>query len=115
MAIASSTGRPFYSAFYYKGWLNLSGRFWIILLDRGHWGILLSVIMFKSSDYGKFTSIIGIIGFALEQDPPKGLYPKIWGQIDPFLIGIGGVFIMVWYFLVYIKILTLSRKSNNSL
>jgi hypothetical protein len=78
----------------------------------GIWGILLSIIMFKSKDYGRVMAIIGMVGFILEQGPPAGIYPQFWKEIDPILIGIGGVFIIVWYLLVFIKLIRLSNMKN---
>jgi hypothetical protein len=73
-------------------------------------GILISVVMLKSPDFGKTIAIIGIIGNALELGPPTGLYPEIWGKIDPVLIGIGGVFLMIWYALIVVKLLKLAKS-----
>jgi len=73
-------------------------------------GILISTVMLRSSDFGKPVAIVGIIGNILELGPPTGLYPEIWGKIDPILIGIGGVFLMIWYILIAVKLLKLSRS-----
>lgn len=74
----------------------------------GVWGILICMVMFRSSDFGKLISIIGIVGFTLEQGPPMGLYPEIWNKIDPILIGLGGFLIMIWYLLIFIKLIKLA-------
>ncbi len=71
-------------------------------------GILISVVMFSSPDYGKWIGIVGIAGGALELGPPTGLYPDLWGKIDPILIGIGGLCLMVWYALIFFKLRNLA-------
>ncbi len=73
-------------------------------------GILISVVMLSSPDYGKWIGIVGIAGNALELGPPTGLYPDLWGKIDPILIGIGGLFLMVWYALIFFKLHELARR-----
>jgi hypothetical protein len=75
-------------------------------------GILVSVVMLKSPGFGKAVAITGIIGNALELGPPTGLYPEMWGKIDPVLIGIGGVFLMIWYILIAVKLLKLSDSKD---
>lgn len=73
-------------------------------------GILISMVMLRSPDFGKTVAWIGIVGNVLELGPPTGLYPEIWGKIDPVLIGIGGVFLMVWYTLIAVKLLKLAKS-----
>jgi hypothetical protein len=75
----------------------------------GIWGILVSLVMYKSSDFGKSIAVIGIAGFVLEQGPPAGLYPSWWRDADPFLIGTGGVLLMIWYLFTALKLLKLSK------
>ncbi len=72
-------------------------------------GILISIVMLASPAYGKLIGTVGIAGNALELGPPTGLYPDIWGKIDPILIGMGGLFLMVWYALIFSKLLRLSN------
>jgi hypothetical protein len=59
-----------------------------------------------------FIFIVGIIGNTLELGPPTGLYPDIWGKIDPVLIGIGGVFLMIWYTLIVVKLFNLASQKQ---
>jgi hypothetical protein len=73
-------------------------------------GILISIVMWKSPEFGKPVAIVGIIGNTLELGPPTGLYPEIWGKIDPVLIGLGGVFLMIWYSMIVVKLFKLSRS-----
>lgn len=102
-----SAGHSFLSSFNANG----TGSFMAFTL-YGIAGILISIIMMKSPDYGRTIGVAGITGNALQLGPPTGLYPDIWGKIDPFLIGIGGLFLMVWYWMIFIKLLALAKKSE---
>lgn len=63
-------------------------------------GLIISVIMLRSNTFSKVTAYAGIIGNVLQLGPPPGYGPAIFFKIDPILIGIGGVFLMVWLFLI---------------
>jgi hypothetical protein len=67
-------------------------------------GILISIVMLKSGVFNKTTAIIGIIGNALELGLPPSIDPAFFLIIDPVLIGIGGVFLIVWYCLISVKL-----------
>jgi hypothetical protein len=68
-------------------------------------GILVSIVMLKGSIFGKATAIIGIVGNALELGLPPSIDPAFFMKVDPFLIGIGGVFIIIWYVLISLKLI----------
>ena len=53
--------------------------------------------------------MVGITGNTLELAPPTGLYPEIWGKIDTILIGVVGIFLIIWYVLIFGKLLKLSK------
>ena len=59
-------------------------------------GILLSIVMMQSGNFGRTVAILGIVGNALE----LGFLPEIESstflKIDPVLIAIGGVLIIIW-------------------
>jgi hypothetical protein len=68
-------------------------------------GILVSIVMLKGSMFGKGTAVIGIVGNALELGLPPSINPAFFMKVDPFLIGIGGVFIIVWYVFISLRLI----------
>lgn len=100
-----SAGHTFLSSFNANG----TGSFMAFTL-YGIAGILISIVMMKSPDYGRSIGAVGIAGNVLQLGPPTGLYPDIWGKIDPLLIGIGGLFLLVWYGMIFIKLLALAKN-----
>ncbi len=102
-----AAGHAFLSSFNANG----TGSFMAFTL-YGIAGIMVSFIMMKSPDYGRISGAVGIAGNTLQLGPPAGLYPDIWGKIDPVLIGIGGLFLMVWYWMIFIQLLALAKKAD---
>jgi hypothetical protein len=77
-------------------------------------GILVSIVMLKGSIFGKATAVFGIIGNALELGLPPSIDPPLFLAVDPFLIGIGGVFIIVWYVLISLRLIEEVKRSLNN-
>ena len=75
-------------------------------------GILVSVVMLTGSTFGKATAVVGIVGNALELGLPPAIDPVFFLKVDPFLIGIGGVVIIVWYVLIAVRLLKERRAST---
>lgn len=72
-------------------------------------GILISVVMFHHPFFSKSIAITGIIGNALELGLPPSLDPAFFLKIDPYLIGIGGVFLLFWYTAIAIKLFNIAK------
>ncbi len=103
-----SAGHAFLSSFNANG----TGPFMAFTLYALS-GILVSAVMRRSSSYGNVIGWIGITGSALELGPPTGLYPEVWGRIDPVLIGLGGLLLMIWYFEIFERLLGLANQPTD--
>ena len=80
-------------------------------------GLTVSLIMLKSHTFSKTTAYAGIVGNALQLGPPPGYGPDLFFKIDPILIGIGGVFLMVWLFLIakqFFRLASILSKEKTS-
>ncbi|HVN53462.1 MAG TPA: hypothetical protein VMT46_03955 [Anaerolineaceae bacterium] len=66
-------------------------------------GILVSIVMLQTRRFAMWVGIAGIIGNVLELGLPPALNPPFFMQIDPFLIGIGGVILLFWYVAIAVK------------
>jgi hypothetical protein len=73
-------------------------------------GILVSIVMLRSQVFAKWVAIIGIVGFTLELGLPPSIDPAWFLQIDPLLIGIGGVMLIVWYIAIAVKFVEVSKS-----
>ena len=72
-------------------------------------GILISVVMLRSQVFAKWVAILGIVGYTLELGLPPSIDPAWFLQIDPILIGIGGVILIVWYIAIAVKLIEMSK------
>ena len=72
-------------------------------------GILVSIVMLRSQVFAKWVAIIGIVGYTLELGLPPSIDPAWFLQIDPILIGIGGVLLIVWYIAIAVKFVEASK------
>ena len=75
-------------------------------------GILVSIVMLRSQVFAKWVAILGIVGFTLELGLPPAIDPPWFIQIDPLLIGIGGVILIVWYIAIAVKLYKISRSAQ---
>ncbi len=66
-------------------------------------GILVSIVMLRSHLFAKSVAIAGIVGNALELGLPPSIDPAFFIQIDPILIGTGGVILLFWYSALAVK------------
>jgi len=87
---------------------NGTGPF-IAFLYNAVAGILVSVAMLHSQVFAKGVAIAGIVGNALELGLPPSLNPAFFMQIDPILIGVGGVILIFWYSAIAVKLTKSSR------
>jgi len=71
-------------------------------------GILISVVMLQSHLFSRGVAIAGIVGNALELGLPPSVDPAFFLQIDPYLIGIGGVILIFWYIAIAVKLYRVS-------
>ncbi len=74
---------------------------------------MISVVMLKVPGFGKVAGITGMVGNALELGLPPSIDPSFFIKIDPFLIGIGGVVIIVWYALVALRLVAAWKENVN--
>jgi|WetSurMetagenome_2_1015567.scaffolds.fasta_scaffold369060_1 hypothetical protein len=72
-------------------------------------GLVISIVMLQSKTFSRKTAWAGIIGFILQLGPPPGYGPDIFFKIDPILIGIGGVFLLVWLALIAARLFELGK------
>lgn len=72
-------------------------------------GILVSIVMLRSQVFAKWVAILGIVGYTLELGLPPSIDPPWFLQIDPLLIGIGGVLLIIWYIAIAVKFVQISR------
>ncbi len=73
-------------------------------------GILVSIAMLRSRMFASWIAIAGILGNALELGLPPSIDPPFFLQIDPILIGIGGVILIIWYIAIAIKFFGVSTE-----
>jgi hypothetical protein len=66
-------------------------------------GILVSVVMLQNHVFARIVAIAGIVGNALELGLPPSIDPPFFLQIDPILIGLGGVILIFWYIAIAVK------------
>ncbi len=59
--------------------------------------------MFQSHLFARTIAIAGIVGNALELGLPPSIDPAFFLQIDPILIGLGGVILIFWYVAIAVK------------
>jgi hypothetical protein len=78
-------------------------------------GILVSIGMLHSPWFTKPIAIAGIVGNALELGLPASIDPPLLLQIDPILIGIGGVILLYWYAAIAVKCTKASILKPDSL
>ncbi len=65
-------------------------------------GLLVSLIMLRSAEFSKLTAWSGILGNAIQFAPPLGIGPAVYFKfISPGQIAVGGIFLMVWYVLMF--------------
>ena len=81
---------------------NGTGPF-IAFLFNAVAGILVSVVMLQSHVFARTIAIAGIVGNALELGLPPSIDPPFFLQIDPILIGLGGVILIFWYIAIAVK------------
>jgi hypothetical protein len=67
-------------------------------------GILVSIVMIQTRRFPLAVAITGIVGNALQLGPPVSIMPPLYLRIDPYLVGIGGVVLIVWYVIVAPKL-----------
>jgi hypothetical protein len=72
-------------------------------------GILVSIVMLRSQVFAKWVAILGIVGYTLELGLPPSIDPPWFLQIDPLLIGIGGVILIIWYIAISVQFYKISR------
>jgi hypothetical protein len=66
-------------------------------------GILVSMVMLRTHLFARWIAIAGIVGNALELGLPPSIDPAFFLQIDPILIGVGGVILLFWYAALAVK------------
>lgn len=71
--------------------------------------ILFSIVMLRSQVFAKWVAILGINGFTLELGLPPSINPAWFLQIDPFLVGLGGVILLFWYGAIAVKFFRVGR------
>jgi hypothetical protein len=71
-------------------------------------GILVSIVMLQSNVFSRMVAIAGIAGNALELGLPPSIDPAFFLQIDPLLIGVGGVILIGWYLTIAVRLFRLS-------
>lgn len=75
-------------------------------------GILVSIVMLRGHLFARWIAIAGIVGNALELGLPPSIDPAFFLQIDPILIGIGGVILIVWYIAIAVKLFGISQRGR---
>jgi hypothetical protein len=75
-------------------------------------GILISIVMLRSHRFAAWVAIAGIVGNALELGLPPSIDPAFFLQIDPILIGVGGVILIVWYLAIAVKLFGVSQREQ---
>jgi hypothetical protein len=68
-------------------------------------GIIISVVMLRSHVFGRLVACVGILANALE------VLPFVPADYVALVIGIGGVFLVIWYYLIALKLIKLGRVS----
>jgi hypothetical protein len=72
-------------------------------------GILVSIAMGRSQVFARWVAIVGIVGYTLELGLPPSIDPVWFLQVDPILIGLGGVLLILWYVAIAVKFIQRSR------
>jgi hypothetical protein len=76
-------------------------------------GAIISFVMLRSGIFSKLTAILGIVGSVLELGPPPQFVPwQSYFTTDAVVIGIGGVLLVAWYFLIARKLSQLAQRSS---
>jgi len=63
-------------------------------------GLIISFVMLRSGIFNRVTACLGIVGNLLELGPPSQFVPRQSYQYFVILIALGGVLLIIWYFLV---------------
>jgi len=69
-------------------------------------GLIISIVVLRSFDFGKKVALAGILGNWLE------VVPFVPPAALVLVIAIGGVFLVIWYFLIALKFHYLGRRKS---
>ncbi len=68
-------------------------------------GLIISVVMLRKGVFSRLTAYVGIVGNVLELGPPEQFVPwKSYYSADAVAIAVGGVLLVIWYFLIARKL-----------
>jgi hypothetical protein len=81
--------------------VNLSTGAYVALTLIAVAGIIISAVMLRSHVFGRGIAYVGILGNILTLGPPDQFVPASFYQgIGVLLIGMGGVILVIWHFLI---------------
>jgi len=72
-------------------------------------GLIISVVMLRSTVFSKATAFVGILGNVLQFGPPSQFVPASWDSFFVVLVGVAGVVLVIWYVLIALKLFQLAR------
>jgi hypothetical protein len=81
-----------------------------ILLQGG--GVILSIVMLRSRDFGRLTAIAGLVGNAA--DLVQHLLHPFWPAVSEPIQAVMGIFYLVWFVMLARDLLRLARAARDA-